>query len=133
MPFCAWTAHTNKSCRAWHSIMALGPHTRSDEVRYYMPSSTLDCKHRWTMSDVACHNGPWTAHMVRRHRAWHAIISPRMYIQFNDIERGMPSYPFDITHDRTTSVVARHNKSWIAHTIKRCREWHVCIALAYHT
>ena len=27
------------------------------------------------LSGVACHHSPWTAHMVRRHRAWHAIIA----------------------------------------------------------
>ena len=37
-----WAAHRVKQCRAWHAIISLGQHTRSDDVGRGLPSSPLD-------------------------------------------------------------------------------------------
>ena len=115
-----------------------------------MPSWRLDHIHGQTKLGITCHHQPWTANTDGRCQTWHAIMVlgmthgqttsgvachhlPLKYIQFDDIERGMQSLPFDSTHDQTTSGVACHYKPWIADTVKRCLEWHVCIALSQHT
>ena len=41
-----WTAQMVGCRRAWHAIIALGQHTRSDDVRRCMPSSPLDQRRR---------------------------------------------------------------------------------------
>ena len=38
---CLWAAHTVKRHRAWHAIIALGQHTRSNDVGCGMISSPL--------------------------------------------------------------------------------------------
>ena len=79
---CLWVAHTIERCRALHSIIAFGQHTRSDVVGRCMTSPPLDNKHgrqcrawhddittlgqrtRSAMSGVASHHRPWTTHTV---------------------------------------------------------------------
>ena len=51
-----WEAHTVKRCRPWHAIIALGQHTRSNNVGRGMPSSPLGSTHGRMTSGVACHH-----------------------------------------------------------------------------
>ena len=91
---------------AWHTITALGHHTRSDYVGSGMTSPPLDRTHFRTTSGVACHHRLWTAHMVERRRAWHAIIAFTMHIWSDDFGCGMTSSPLGSTHGRTMSGMA---------------------------
>ena len=70
-----WTTNTIEQRRALHSITAFGQYARSNDVRCDMPSWPLDSTHGRTTSSVACHHSPWTANMVKRRRARHAIIA----------------------------------------------------------
>ena len=142
-----WAAHTVELCRAWHDISALGKHTRSNDVRRYMPSPLLESTHRQTTlgvvlpsspygsthgptpSGVACQHRLWAAQTVERHPAWHAIIALRQHTRSNNVGRGMPSPPLDKIHTRTTSGVACYHVPWTAQTVKRCRALHAIIAL----
>ena len=55
------TAHTNEKCRAWHAIITLRQHKRSDYVG--------------RRQDVSCPRIPWKAHTVGRSQEWHAIMA----------------------------------------------------------
>ena len=44
---------------------------------------------------------------------------------------GMPSFPFDDKHDRTTSGLTCHHRA--THTIERRRAWHAIIAFGQQT
>ena len=114
--------------RAWHAIIALGRETRSNEVGRGMQSSPLGSTDSRTTSGVACHHRPWTANMVERRWAWHAIIAFGQHRQSNGVGRGMPSSPLGSTDGRTTSGVACHHRLWKAHTVERCRAWHAIMA-----
>ena len=95
--------------------MALGGHTRSNDVKRCMPSQPLDGKHGRMMSGVTCHHCLWTAHTVERRRAWLDITAPGLHEQSNDVRRGMTSSPLDRTHGRQR------------------RAWHDITALGQHT
>ena len=90
-----WAAHIVERRRAWHTIIAHGWQTRSNNVRRGVPSSPLGSTHIRTTSGVACHHGPWTPHTVERSRAWHAIIALERQTRLNDVRRGMLSSPLD--------------------------------------
>ena len=79
-----WAAHTVKRRRAWHAIIALGQHTRSNDVRRDMPSPPLDSTHDRTTLGMACHHHLWAAQTVERRAAW------------------MTLPPFDRAYGRTT-------------------------------
>ena len=100
-----WAAHMVKQRWAWHDITSFGQHTRSNVGRS-MPSPPLDSTHSQTMSGVACHHRPWTAHSVERHRAWHDITALGQHKRSNDVRRGITSQPLDYTHGQTMSGVA---------------------------
>ena len=100
--------------RAWHDIAAFGKHTRSD-VRRDMPSPPLDSTHDRTTLGMACHHHLWAAQMVRRRRAWHAIVALGRQTRSNDVRHEMPSSPLGSTH-------GRHRQAW-----------HVIMALGHHT
>ena len=119
--------------RAWHDIIALGQHTRSNYVRRGMPSSPLGRKNGRTTSGVACHHSPWTAHTVVRQRAWHDITVIGQHTRSNDVGRGMTSPPLDSTHGRTTSGVTCHHLLWTTHSVKRHQVWHAIITVGQHT
>ncbi|TMW84675.1 hypothetical protein EJD97_024656 [Solanum chilense] len=85
----SWLAHIIRLRRAWHAIMALGQHTRSDDVRCERPLSHLD-----------------SIHTVGQRLAWHDIISLGQHTRSEDVGRGMLSSPMDFTHDRTTLGMA---------------------------
>ena len=53
-----WAAHMVERCQAWHDIIAIGLHARSDVVGRDMPSSPLDSTHDRMKSGVACHHSP---------------------------------------------------------------------------
>ena len=59
-----WIEHTIERRRAWHSIIALGQHTRSDDIVRDMLSSHLGRKHNRTTSGLVCNHLPWTTHTV---------------------------------------------------------------------
>ena len=119
--------------RAWHDITALGLHTRSNNVGCGMQSSPLGSIESRTASGVACHHRPWTANMVERCQAWHAIIAFGQHRGSDDVRRCMPSSPLSSTHSQMTSGVACHHRLWGAHRIDRCRALHAIIAFGKHT
>ena len=119
--------------RAWDDITALGLHTWSNNVGRGMQSSPLGSTDSRTTSGVACHHRPWTANMVERRWAWHAIIAFGQHRQSNGVGRGMPSSPLGSTDGRTASGNACHQRPWTAQTIGRRRAWHAIIALGQHT
>ena len=126
-------AYTVGRRRAWHAIIALGQHRRSDDVVRGMPSSPLDSTDGRPPSGVACHHRPWTAQMVERRRTCHAIITLGQHTRSDGVGRGMPSSPLGSTHGRTVSSVACKHRLWAAHTVERCRAWHAITAFGQHT
>ena len=100
--------------RAWHDIIALGQHTRSNDVGRGMPSSPLGSTHGRTTSGVACHHHPWQ----------HTLSS--------DVGRGIPSSPLGRTHGEKTSGVACHHRLWAAHTIELRQAWTDITAFGQH-
>ena len=110
-----WTAHSVKRRLVWHVIIAVGQHTRSNDVGRGMISPLLECTHGRTTSGVAYHHRRWTAHSV------------------GNTGRGMKSPPLDSTHGRMTSVMAFRHRLWAAHTVKQRRAWHDITALGQHT
>ena len=112
---CLWTAHTvglGRQRRAWHDIIALGQHTRSDYVGRGMTSPPFDSTHGRTTSIVACHHRLWAAQTVERLRAWNTIIALEWQTWSNDVGRGMLSPPLDIAHGRTTSWAVPLCEPW---------------------
>ena len=128
-----WTANTVKRRQAWHSTIAFGQPTHSNDVGRCMPSSPLDSTHGRTTLGVACHHRLLAAQTVERRQAWLAIIALGWQTRSDDVRRYMPSPPLDSTHGRTTSGVACHHILWAAHTLKRRRVWHAIIAYGKHT
>ena len=89
--------------------------TQIGEVGHDIPSSPLGSTHDRMTSGVAYHHRPLIAYMVRRRRAWHAILT------------------LDKIYGRTISSVEFHHIPWTAHTIKRRRAWHAIITHGQHT
>ena len=112
-----WAAHTVERHRAWHAIIAYGRRTRSNDVRLDMPSPPLDSRHGRTTSGRACYHRLWTAHTVKRRRAWHDITSFGQHTRSNDVGRDISSPPLDSAHSRKTSRVACNHHLWAAHTV----------------
>ena len=69
------------------------------------------------------------ADIVGRRKAWLAIIVLGQETRSNDVERGMPSPPWDSTHDQMTSGVACYHCIWAAQTVGRHLVWHAITAL----
>ena len=84
--------------------MAIGQHTRLDNVDHRMQSSPLGSTHCRTMSRVACKNGSSAAHTVGRRWALYAISTLGEHTQSGDVEHCVRSSLLDITHDRTHRV-----------------------------
>ena len=101
-----WTAHTVEQRRAWHAIIAIGQHRKSDDVGRGMPSPPLNSIHGRAMSAVECHHLPWKAHTVGRHRAWNDINALGKYRRSNDFGCGMTSPPLDCMHGQMALGVA---------------------------
>uniref|UniRef100_A0A494G8J5 Uncharacterized protein n=1 Tax=Solanum lycopersicum TaxID=4081 RepID=A0A494G8J5_SOLLC len=140
--------------RALHANMALGKHTRSNDVWHSIPSFPLGSIRRQTMSDDTCHLCPWTAHMVNgvgrvihyrplttykaahavgRRKAWHSIITIRQHKRSNNVIFDMPSSTLDSTRGGKTLSVAYHNCLWIAYMVRLRRAWNANMAVAPHT
>ena len=119
--------------QVWHDIIALGQHTRSNDVGRGMLSPPLGSTHGRTTSGVALHHCSWTTHTVELRRAWHAILAFGQHTRSNDVGHGITSPPLDSTHSRTTSGVAYHQRLWAARTVERHREFHDITALGQHT
>ena len=128
-----WVAHTVERRRTWHTVIAVGQHTRLNDVGRGMPSSPLVSINGQTTSGVVCPHRLWVAHTVERRRAWRAIIAFGQHIRSIDVGCGMPSSPLDSTHGCTTSGVACHHRLWAAHTVERHRAWHDITSLGLHT
>ena len=62
-----------------------------------MLSSPTKSTHGRKTSDVSRNHSPWKTHNVRRHPAWHAIISLGVHKRSDDVIRGMPSSPLNCT------------------------------------
>ena len=99
--------------QAWHDIIAVGQHTRSDDVRRGMPSSPLDSTDGRTTSGVSCHHRLWEAHTVESRQVWHATIAFGQHKRPNDVRGGMTS-------------------PWTEHTVEQRRAWHDITALGLH-
>ena len=95
-----WEAYTVERRRAWHAIIALGQHTRSNDVRRDMPSSPLDSTHDRMTLGMACHHHLWAAQTVGWRRPWHAIVALGRQTRSNDVGRGLSSSPLGSTHGR---------------------------------
>ena len=105
--------------KAWHSIITIGQHKRSNNVMFDMPSSTLDSTHGGKTLSVAYHNCLWIAYMVRLRRAWNANMDLAANTR-SDYARhgrhssplgsihghGMLLSPLDKIHGRTTLALA---------------------------
>ena len=118
--------------RAWHSITALGQHTRSNDVVLGMTSRHLDSTHGRTTSDVACHHLLYAARTIERRQARNEITAFGQHTRSNDVGCGMTSPLLDNTHGRTTLGVACHHRHWKAHTVERRQAWYVITALGLH-
>ena len=75
--------------------LAFGKHTRSKDVGRGMKSPPLGSTHGQTTLGVTCHHVLWTAHMVERRRAWHAIITLGQHKWSDGVGRGIPSAPLE--------------------------------------
>ena len=136
---------------AWHTIIALGKHTRSNDVGRGMPSLPFGSIHGRTTSGVAGHHRLWTSSYSRmasgvafhhrpltekggrmtlgvacHHRLWEAHT-------VDVLGRGITSPPLDSTTGRTKSGVACNDRLWKAHTVEQRRAWHAIIALGRQT
>ena len=100
---------------AWHEIIAISKHTRSNDVGRGMPSQPLDGKHGRTTSGMTCHHRLWTAHTVERRRLCYAIIVFGQHKRSNDAGRCMTSPPLDNT------------------MVGRRQAWHAITDLGQHT
>ena len=63
-----------RTTSTWHTIIALGLHTRINDVERGIPSSPLCSTHGGTTSGMACHHRLCIAQTVVIHQAWNVII-----------------------------------------------------------
>ena len=125
--------HTVERHWAWHAIIAHGRQAQSNDVRCDIPSPPLDNTYGRTTSGVPYIIAFGPADTVGRRKAWHSIITLGWETRSNDVERGMPSPPWDSTHSQTTSGVACYHRLLAAQTVIRCRPWHAITAFGLHT
>ena len=83
----------------WHAFIAIGQHTRLDDVWRDMTSSPLDNTYGGTTSGVLYHHYPWTTYTVGVRRAWYAIIALVQHIRSDDIALDRPSMTLDSKHE----------------------------------
>ena len=118
---CLETVHTVGRHRTWHAIIAIGLHTRSNDVRRGMLSWSLAITHACTMSGVARHYRPctactrsdnvehgihhrhWTTYTIRLHRVWHVIIALVLHTRLNVFGHGNVLISFG-KHTRSKDV-----------------------------
>ena len=116
-------------CSAWHVIISLGYHIRSDYVGRGMQSLPLGKTHGQTTSSVAGNHIPWTTHTVEKRRAFHAFFVFGLHTQSDDVRHGMPACPLGRKYCKTTSGKAFHHRPWTIYKVRRRRAWHVIIDL----
>ena len=151
--------YTIGRCRALHVIIALGHHTRSEDVGRGMPACPLGSTHGLMMSGMGCHHHLWTTYMVARDRVCYAIIAIGKHTRSDDVGFDMPSLTLDSTHCEMTSAwyaiiavgqhirlenvrhgmlsstldythgMACYHCPRIAYTVELHRAWHSIIAL----
>ena len=92
--------------QTWHTIISIGQHMLSNDVKSYIPSSPLHKTHGEITSAVACHQHPWTT-----------------YTGMNDVKHGLQSSPLESIHGRRKSGVTFYNCLWTAHTLRRRWVW----------
>ena len=78
-----WKANMIRRRQAWHARMALGQHTRSNDVGPGYPSSQLCSIGGRTTSHVACPHGHCPAHPIERCLVWHAILALGQHTQLD--------------------------------------------------
>ena len=150
-------------CKAWHSIINIGQHTRSNNVMCDMPSLTLDSRHCGKTLNMAYHHCLWIGYMVRRRRAWHAIMPLAQHTRFDYVMHGhssplwiiyghgmllspldkihgrttlalaMLQSPLDSTHSHTTTNVKCDHCPWTIYMVGLYRVWDVIISLGKNT
>ena len=118
-----------RKCRAFHAIIALGQHTRSNDIGRGLSSSRLEIIHGQMTSHVACFHRPWAAHASGRNREWNARMDLGQHARSDDIGHGVPLSPLEITYCRTTSGVICHHRPLAARTVRRRRASHAIISL----
>ena len=128
-----WTEHMIERRQAWHSIIALGKHTRSNDVGHDMLSLHLERKHNRTTSGVACNHLPWTAHTVEWRWVWHAIIAFGLHTHLDSVGLWMTACSLGSIQGRTMSGLGCYHLPWTAYTNRRRRAWHVIIAHQLNT
>ena len=84
-----WTARTVERRPAWHSIIAYGQQTRSNDVGRGMTSPPLDSTHDRTKLGMTCHHRPCTARTVGRRQAWYAITALEKHTRSNNVGHGL--------------------------------------------
>ena len=107
-PHVPWAANAVRRHQARHSIIALGQHTRSDDVACVMLSLPWDRTHGQTASGVACKHIPKTSHTVAKRRVFHPIVVFELHTRSDDVRHGMPACPLGTKHCQTTSGKAFH-------------------------
>ncbi|TMW85144.1 hypothetical protein EJD97_023703 [Solanum chilense] len=135
----------------WHAIIALTQYTWSDDVGRGMASSPFESTHVRTTLRMAYHYLPLIEHTIGLCHAWQASIALGKQILPEGVGRGnaiiilghhtwsenieyyIPSSPWEIIHDRTTSGVACHHRNWAGLTVGRLWAWHMIIAFGLHT
>ena len=113
------TTHMIEKRQAWHDIISLEMHTRSDKFRHGMPSWPQKSTHSRTISSVQCHYRPWIAPTDGLCRVWHAIFTGGQHIWSEEIGHAIPSLPLNKTHGRIMSCVICHHNPWRAHIFRR--------------
>ena len=77
----SWAILKVERCEAWHTIIVLGQHQRSDDVRRDFPSSPLVSTHGQTTSGMAWNHIPW-----------------KTYTGSYNVRHGMSSSPVESIH-----------------------------------
>ena len=116
-----WAALTIARCQAWNVIIAIGKHTRSNDIWINMPSLPLDSRHGRKTSGVASVDHPRKDIHGRITSAYGRTSSLLGSIPV--VKRGMPSFLLGSIHGRTTSAVVCYHLPWIAHFIELRRAW----------
>ncbi|TMW93699.1 hypothetical protein EJD97_011281 [Solanum chilense] len=144
---CPWTTHTIESRRVLNASMALGQNMWSDDFGHGMQYSQSRIIHGKMKSTLKCHHRSWTANMVERCWACHAIISLGQHTRSDDIERnipweaytvndtccGMPLSPLGSAHIRMTLGMKCDHRPWAAHRVGLRHAWHAIITIGQHT
>ncbi|TMW82909.1 hypothetical protein EJD97_003934, partial [Solanum chilense] len=105
-----WTTYMVERDCACYAIIAIGKHTRSDDVVRDMQSFPLDSTHCGTTS-ACC-----------------AIIAVEQHIRLENVRRSMPSWPLSRKH-----FMAYHYRPRRTYTVRRCWAWIFIIDLGLHT